>query len=268
MSVTIFQVDSFTDTPFRGNPAGVCLLTTPRPDAWMQRVAMEMNLSETAFLVPGEAGFDLRWFTPTVEVDLCGHATLAGAHVLWEQGLASPTDAIAFGTRSGPLGCRRLENGWIEMDFPAENVRKISTPRGLADALGAEPLYVGRNRMDLLVLLADADAVQHLAPDLAALARFDARGVIVTAPAAAGDGVDFVSRFFAPRAGVPEDPVTGSAHCALGPFWKRRLGGKKVLRGRQVSARAGLVEVEPSGRRVLLRGQAVTMLRCTLVGEK
>ena len=266
MPVTIFQVDAFTDTPFRGNPAGVCLLPAPRPEAWMQQVAAEMNVAETAFLVPEGAGYRLRWFTPTVEVDLCGHATLASAHTLWEQHLVPPGEAIAFETLSGTLTCRRVQNGQIEMDFPAEPPKRAQTPKGLVRALGLTPRYVGRNRMDLLVLLRDADLVRTLAPDLTRLAAVEARGVIVTAPADEGDDVDFVSRFFAPRAGVPEDPVTGSAHCALAPFWKKRLR-KKVLRGRQESARGGIVEVEPRKDRVLLRGQAVTVLRCALLGE-
>lgn len=266
MSTTLFQVDAFTDTRFRGNPAGVCLLPSRRPDPWMQQVANEMNLAETAFLVPEGGAYRLRWFTPTTEVDLCGHATLASAHVLWEQGLVPPGASVAFETKSGPLTCSRRADGWIEMDFPAEPVKRAQTPKGLVRALGLTPRYVGRNRMDVLVLLRDADLVRDLTPDLTRLAAVEARGIIVTAPADEGDDVDFVSRFFAPRVGVPEDAVTGSAHCALAPFWKKKLR-KKVMRGYQASPRGGLVEVEPRRDRVLLRGQAVTVLRCALLGE-
>ncbi len=264
MPVTLFQIDAFTRTPFKGNPAGVCLLPSPRPDAWMQDVAREMNLSETAFLVPRGGAYSLRWFTPTVEVDLCGHATLASAHSLWEQNLVPPDHAITFETKSGALVCRRRPDAWIEMDFPAVPVRRTRTPRGLVRALGMTPRYVATNGMDLLVLLRDADLVRNLDPDQTRLATVETRGVIVTAVADENDEADFVSRFFAPRVGVPEDPVTGSAHCALGPFWKSKLR-KKVLLGRQVSARGGLVEVEPKKDRVLLRGQAVTVLRCALL---
>ncbi len=267
MPVTLYQVDAFTDTPFRGNPAGVCLLPAPRAEAWMQDVAREMNVSETAFLVPRGDRFDLRWFTPMVEVDLCGHATLASAHALWERRLVSPDKTLVFETKSGPLTCRRAANGWIEMDFPAVPVKRTKTPKGLVRALGMTPKYVGANGMDLLVLLRDADLVRNLDPDLSRLTQVETRGVIVTAPADEGDDVDFVSRFFAPRVGVPEDPVTGSAHCALGPFWKNKLR-KKVLRGRQVSAREGIVEVEPRKDRVLLRGQAVTVMQVALLGEE
>lgn len=266
MPVTLFQIDAFTDTRFRGNPAGVCLLPAPRPESWMQSVANEMNLAETAFIVPEGGAYRLRWFTPLTEVDLCGHATLAGAHALWEQALVPPDAPIAFETHSGTLTCRRKGHGWIEMDFPAVPVKRAQTPKGLVRALGLTPRYVGRNGMDVLALLRDAELVRELTPDLTRLAEVEARGIIVTAQADEGDDVDFVSRFFAPRVGVPEDAVTGSAHCALAPFWKKRLR-KKVLRGRQLSARGGIVEVEPVRDRVLLRGQAVTVLRCGLLGE-
>ncbi len=259
MSLPLYQVDAFTHRPFAGNPAAVCLLPEPRDDAWQQAVAREMNLSETAFLIPAADGFTLRWFTPTAEVDLCGHATLAAAHVLWTTRRLDPAATARFHTRSGLLTARRAPGGWITMDFPAEPATPAEPPPGLAEALGARPAFVGRNRMDLLVELADAATVRRLTPRLDRLEAIDARGVIVTAPGD-DDHADFVSRFFAPRVGVPEDPVTGSAHCCLGPFWQQRLG-RPVLTGYQASARGGLVRVEPRGERVLLSGQAVTVLR-------
>ncbi len=259
MALTITQVDAFTSKPFGGNPAAVCLLPAPVDAAWMQRVAREMNLSETAFLVRRETGeFDLRWFTPAIEVDLCGHATLASAHVLWEE-RHLPQDATAvFHTRSGRLSAE-LRNGWIEMDFPAEPDEPTPAPDGLAAGLGAEPAYVGRNRFDYLVEVATQATLERLTPDFSRLAEIDTRGIIVTARAEA-DGIDFVSRFFAPRTGIDEDPVTGSAHCCLGPYWQRRLG-QDTFTARQVSERGGLVKVVVRGQRVTLSGQAVTVLR-------
>jgi len=262
MSMPIYQVDAFTDKPFAGNPAGVCLLGEERPDAWLQAVAREMNLSETAFLQPEGDGYRLRWFTPAVEVALCGHATLASAHVLWTEGRAGRDEPLRFHTRSGLLGAR-LEGNWIELDFPARPERPIDPPPGLAEALGVSPVYVGLNVDDLLVLVAKAATVRHLQPDIPALARLEARGIVVTAP---GDeaGIDFVSRFFAPAVGVPEDPVTGSAHCCLGPFWRARLGRDELV-GYQASARGGVVKVKVCGDRVKLLGQAVTVLRGELL---
>lgn len=271
MPIDIFQIDAFTDEPFAGNPAAVCLLSEPRSDAWMQRVAREMNLSETAFLQRRGEGFALRWFTPTHEVDLCGHATLASAHVLWSEGHLAKANAATFHTKSGVLQAWRedgREDGWIAMDFPAEPVEAAEAPLALRDALDADLRVVARNRMDVLVLLKSAEAVRALQPDLNRLAEVDTRGVIVTARADTGDR-DFVSRFFGPRVGVPEDPVTGSAHCALGPFWAERLG-KSYLVGQQVSERGGTVRVRldaPDASRVQLAGQAVTVLRAELVTE-
>jgi PhzF family phenazine biosynthesis protein len=261
MAVPIFVVDAFTDRPFAGNPAGVCPLDRPADEDWMQHVAAEMNLSETAFLVPEDDGHRLRWFTPTLEVVLCGHATLAGAHVLWETGRL-PADAPArFHTRSGLLTAARSGDG-ITLDFPAEMPTPCDPPAGLAEALGAKPKSVGRNRMDYLIELDSEAAVRRLRPDFARLAELPVRGVIVTG-LSAERAYDFVSRFFAPASGVNEDPVTGSAHCALGPFWAARLG-KSDLIGRQVSARGGVVRVGVRGERVLLGGRAVTVLRGTL----
>ena len=263
MTLTITQVDAFTNEPFSGNPAAVCLLPAPAEAKWMQKVAREMNLSETAFLVRRETGeFDQRWFTPVVEVDLCGHATLASAHVLWEEKHLPPDATAVFHTRSGRLSAG-LDNGWIEMDFPAESAESAPSPEGLAAALGAEPTYVGRNRFDYLVQVDTQATVQRLNPDFARLAEIDTRGIIVTARADA-HGIDFVSRFFAPRTGIDEDPVTGSAHCCLGPYWQSRLG-RDTFTARQVSERGGLLKVTVRGQRVALSGQAVTVLRGELL---
>lgn len=262
MSLVIYQVDAFTSAPFAGNPAGVCLLPGPADATWMQQVAQEMNLSETAFLVRGPDGFDLRWFTPTIEVALCGHATLASAHLLYEIGELPPTGTARFHTLSGLLTARLAEDR-IEMDFPAEPVQPAPAPPSLIEALGVQPLYVGRNRMDYLVQLGSEAAVRSLSPDMAALASLDVRGVIVTSPAD-GRRYDFVSRFFAPAAGIAEDPVTGSAHCALGPFWAERLG-KSKLEAYQASRRGGEMRVTLAGDRVLIAGQAVTVIRGELL---
>lgn len=259
----LYQVDAFTARPFAGNPAAVCLLDAPRDASWMQHVAAEMNLAETAFLMRSAAGgWDLRWFTPTVEVDLCGHATLASAHVLWEVGELPTRETARFHTRSGLLTADR-RGDLIELDFPAEPAVPTPPPGGLAEALGAEPLWVGQNRMDLLVELPSEAAVRALAPDLRQLAAFPVRGVIATARAEGGR-FDFVSRFFAPRSGVDEDPVTGSAHCCLGPFWRERLGKDELL-AYQASPRGGEVRVRVAGERVKLGGHAVTVLRGELV---
>ena len=258
MPLTITQVDAFTSEPFGGNPAAVCVLPAPADAVWMQKVAGEMNLSETAFLVRREAGgFDLRWFTPAVEVDLCGHATLASAHVLWEQGHLPPDVPAVFHTHSGRLSAQ-LRGGWIEMDFPTEPDEPAPVPDGLAAALGAEPIYVGRNRFDYLVEVDARATVERLAPDFSRLGEIDTRGIIVTARAESA-GCDFVSRFFAPRTGINEDPVTGSAHCCLGPYWQRRCG-QDTFTARQVSERGGLVKVAVRGERVALSGQAITVL--------
>jgi PhzF family phenazine biosynthesis protein len=259
----IVQVDAFTAEPFRGNPAAVCVLEADRPDAWMRAVAREMNLSETAFLRRSGDGWSLRWFTPAVEVDLCGHATLASAHVLWEDGFAGTAEALRFVTRSGELRAKR-ENGAIVLDVPARAATRNAPPAGLLNALGAADVVdVAYNRMDWLVELRDADAVRGLAPDLTALRRIDARGVIVTARADDGEH-DFVSRFFAPAVGVDEDPVTGSAHCCLAPWWAERLG-RTELAGYQASARGGTVRVRLRNERVDLIGRAVTVLRGELM---
>jgi PhzF family phenazine biosynthesis protein len=267
VSLPLFQVDAFTDEPFRGNPAAVCVLDAPRDDAWMLAVAAEMNLSETAFVVADEGsggGLPLRWFTPKMEVDLCGHATLATAHVLWESGTCSPDEPLRFATASGTLTCRLDRDETVWMDFPALPSEEIEEPVGLAAALGAAPVRVARNVHDHLVELADAASVCALTPDFDAIAAIETRAVVVTARADDGHA-DFVSRCFGPRVGIDEDPVTGSAHCALGPWWAARLG-RAALVGRQLSARGGVVRVEVGDERVRLGGRAVTVLRGELAG--
>jgi PhzF family phenazine biosynthesis protein len=258
MSLDLFQVDAFTDRPFTGNPAAVCLLDGPRDAAWMQDVAREMNLSETAFLHPTGDGFGLRWFTPAIEVELCGHATLASAHVLWETGTLDPAATARFHTLSGLLTAERVGE-WIALDFPAKRVEEVAPPEGLAEAIGAEPLFTGRSKFDYLLELASEEAVRATDPDHRRLASLPVRGIIVTARASTAP-FDFVSRFFAPGSGVDEDPVTGSAHCTLGPFWASRLGKDEML-AYQASARGGIVRVRVEGERVKLGGQAVTVLR-------
>ena len=259
-------IDAFTDVPFGGNPAAVCLLPAAEPwpsDAWLQNVAREMNLSETAFLTHRDGGeYELRWFTPAVEVALCGHATLASAHFLWESGANAP--ALTFHTRkSGALTAARTSNGEIELDFPAQPAVACAPPYGLLDALGVKAVAVARNPDDLLVEVATAADVRALKPDFAALAPVDCRGVIVTA-ASDDPRYDFVSRFFAPRAGVNEDPVTGSAHCCLAVWWGERFG-KTELTGFQASERGGAVRVRRDGSRVKLIGRAVTVSRGELL---
>lgn len=266
MGQPITQVDAFTAEPFRGNPAAVCVLPAARDAGWMQLVAREMNLSETAFLVRrADGSYDLRWFTPAVEVDLCGHATLASAHALWESGELAAEAQARFHTRSGLLTAERLADGWIELDFPATVPAEGEVPAELATALGITPRRVLRSHFDYLVEVNDETAVRALAPDFGVLRRLQVRGVIVTARAETAP-YDFVSRFFAPGAGIDEDPVTGSAHCALAPYWAPLLG-KQEFRAYQASARGGELRVRLAGDRVKLAGQARTMLRGELVEE-
>jgi len=266
MTIEIWQVDAFTDRAFAGNPAGVCILPEARDTRWYQLVAAEMNLSETAFLHPKDDGFELRWFTPLTEVDLCGHATLASAHLLWERGLLSPGDQARFETRSGLLTADRDEaSRWIYLDFPSTPPAACDPPHDFARTLGTQPLWVGASEYDLVVEVLDGHAVRNLDPDMNALARLPYRGIIVTANGEGESGnPDFVSRFFGPACGVPEDPVTGSAHCALGPFWGGRLGKTKMV-ACQLSRRGGVVRVELAGNRVRLGGQAVTILHAVLL---
>lgn len=262
--VRIYQIDAFAERPFEGNPAAVCLLDTRADEPWMRSVAAEMNLSETAFVHGLDDGFGLRWFTPVAEVELCGHATLASAHALWENGDLQPDDEARFHTMSGLLTARRTGEE-IELDFPARPAAPRDEPPELAEALGASPKTVAGNRVDLLVELESESAVRGLDPDFEALRGLRVRGVIVTSEADPGP-YDFVSRFFAPALGIDEDPVTGSAHCVLGPFWSARLG-RDQLTGYQASRRGGCVRVRMAGDRVRLGGRAVTVLRGELVGS-
>ena len=264
MSQRIYVVDAFTDRAFAGNPAAVCVLTGRRDDAWRRDVAREMNLSETAFLEKrGDGSYTLRWFTPAVEIDLCGHATLAGAHILWETGELAASEPARFHTRSGALSAIK-KGQWIEMDFPAEPEKPAEAPPELLEALGVTPVYTGRNRFDYLVEVDGEQTVRNLSPDMTRLKKVDMRGVIVTSRSRSA-GFDFVSRFFAPAVGVDEDPVTGSSHCCLGPYWGAKLG-KSSLSAFQASARGGILRVGLRGDRVLIGGQAVTVLRAELVG--
>jgi PhzF family phenazine biosynthesis protein len=266
MSLTIYQVDAFTNKPFAGNPAAVCILPQPGDAQWMQQVATEMNLSETAFLYKQEDGFSLRWFTPAVEVDLCGHATLASAHILWEAGHLQANQQARFFTRSGLLTAER-KGDWIEMDFPAKLAEQTDAPPNLLRALGisAQQIqYIGKNVFDYLVEVATEDIVRSIQPDFPLLSAVQARGVMVTSRAST-PGYDFVSRFFAPQVGVNEDPVTGSAHSCLTPYWSQKLGKQEMV-AYQASPRGGILRVHASGDRVQLGGQAVTVLRGEFLG--
>ncbi len=262
MRIPIRTVDAFSEVPFKGNPAAVCLLDEAREAEWMQGVAREMNLSETAFLVPGEGGFDLRWFTPAAEVDLCGHATLASAHVLWEEGRLAEDEPAVFFTRSGRLGAAR-RGEWIELDFPAVPPRPAPAPGWLEEVLRCRPLCFAESSLYPLAEVGSEDDLRRLDPDLVRLAGLVDTGLIVTCGAASAEH-DFVSRFYAPALGIDEDPVTGSAHCVLGPFWAERLG-RDALTAYQASPRGGVVRVRVAGERVFLGGRAVTVLRGELV---
>ncbi len=262
MGFQLFQVDAFTDRPFTGNPAAVCLLTEERPDSWLQSVAEEMNLAETAFVMRRDGGFGLRWFTPTVEVDLCGHATLASAHALWETGTIAQDEPACFWTKSGLLTCTR-DGEWIEMDFPALLTESVAPPAGMLEAVGVDATFVGRSRFDYLVEVSSEEAVRNAAPDFPKLKEVATRGVIVTSKSFTGN-YDFVSRFFAPAAGIDEDPATGSSHCCLAPYWAEKLGKTEMI-GFQASRRTGVVKVRHSGDRVVLGGRAVTVLSGELV---
>ncbi|WP_425800953.1 PhzF family phenazine biosynthesis protein [Desulfitobacterium sp. Sab5] len=258
----IYQVDAFTDKPFSGNPAAICVLDSRGDADWMQMVAQEMNLSETAFLYKEADGYNLRWFTPTVEEELCGHATLASAHILWQEGYINKDQAVKFYTRSGLLTAAKRD-GWIELNFPQEQDTEIMAPKNLLQALGIEAKYIGKNRLDYIVEVESEMMVRAIEPNLALLATVSARGVIVTSVSDDKE-FDFVSRFFAPRDGILEDPVTGSAHCCLGPYWMQRLG-KSELMAYQASKRGGIVKVQVTGDRVLLGGRAVTLFKGDLL---
>jgi PhzF family phenazine biosynthesis protein len=258
MPIRIVQVDAFTNQPFAGNPAAVCVLPAAPAECWMRNVAREMNLSETAFLVPQDGGYGLRWFTPAVEVDLCGHATVASAHVLWQDGHLPPGRQARFHTRSGLLTADQ-QGDWIELDFPAKIAAAAEAPPELLPALGVKQAqFVGKNAFDFLVEVDSEETLRSLAPNHSTLRKLPVRGIIVTARSASPE-FDFVSRFFAPGSGIDEDPVTGSAHTALGPYWAARLG-KSEFTAFQASARGGVVRVRLKGDRVMLGGQAVTVM--------
>jgi PhzF family phenazine biosynthesis protein len=268
VTLPVFQVDAFTARAFAGNPAVVCFPGEPRDADWMQRVAREMHAAATAFVwvsdtgqtpaAPAAGAYTLRWFSPAVELQLCGHGTLSAAHVLWETREVRCEDPVHFQTHSGRLVATR-RGDWIELDFPATPDEPAPLPPGLAEALGATPRYVGKSRFDYLVELDSVEAIRGLRPDFARLRAVPARGVIATSQADE-PGVDFVSRFFAPSAGIDEDHVTGSAHCCLAPFWSRRLA-KKSFVAHQLSSRGGVVKLSLDGDRVRLAGQAVTVMR-------
>lgn len=260
----IDQIDAFTDAPFMGNPAAVCLLPEFPSDAWMQSLATEMNLSETAFLVRDRNWFRLRWFTPKVEVELCGHATLASAHFLWETGELEPRSSALFDTVSGTLKADRRSD-WIEMDFPSEPPETVGAAPSLLESLGVDAVYVGKNRFDYLVEVSSEREVRDLEPDLGGLAAETERGVIVTSRSD-DPRFDIVSRFFAPAVGVDEDPVTGSAHCCLGPYWSQRLGVGELV-GFQASERGGVVRMNQQGDRIVIAGQAITVFRAELSAD-
>ncbi len=265
MSLPVFLVDAFTNTAFAGNAAAVCILDEPRDDAWLLHAAAEMNQAATAFLVPQDDGYQLRWFSAKVELELCGHGTLASAHTLWEQGYLSSDAQVRFFTRKAGVLTARRAGEWIELNFPAKLEEAVETPAILTESLGVTPRYVGKSQLDYVVELASEEAVRTLQPRFEQLATLPARGVIVTAAATdPAQGYDFVSRFFCPSVGINEDPVTGSAHCALSPFWSKRLG-RAQLTGYQASTRGGIVRVSFDGDRVHLGGQAVTVLRGQLL---
>lgn len=249
-----YLANAFTDRPFKGNPAVVCFLEYPKTDNWMQSVAAEMGVSETAFLIRQGDGYNLRWFTPKVEVELCGHATLASAFVLYQTGWAKTDQTIRFYTKSGILSAAWTDE-WITMDFPATPESRDAAPDGLFQALQVEGEYAGKTKFDLLIEVRSEEIVRQMKPDFAALSEIPARGVIVTSRADSRE-VDFVSRFFCPRLGIDEDPVTGSAHCCLGPYWAKKLHNNELI-ARQLSERGGTLRLSIKDERVYLSGQAV-----------
>ncbi len=258
----IFHVDTFTFRPFQGNPAGVCILTHPKVDSWMLNIAAEMNLPETSFIIRSANGYNLRWFTPTAEVDLSGRGTLASAHIIWEAGLAREEESIVFQTKSGTLTCQRRDDS-IVMDFPLLPERQADPPAALVRSIGTPGVYVGLCGQDILVEVGSEQAVQEIRPDYSAMLELPMRGVIVTGRADTQE-FDFVSRFFAPKIGIEEDDVTGSTHCCLASYWSKRLG-KNELVARQVSERGGVVGMRVAGERVELLGEAITVMKGDIV---
>ena len=260
MKQQIIQVDAFTDRPFTGNPAAVCVLSSPQDEGWMQSVAKEMNLSETAFLLEQEREYSLRWFTPTTEVPLCGHATLASAHVLWTGGYASTGQELKFATKSGVLTAKYRDD-WIELNFPVNRSQDIPPITKLGDALGVPLKTVSYNSLGYLVEVASPRQVRQLQPNFSLLKQLPISNVIVTSKAEADSKYDFISRFFAPGLGIDEDPVTGAAHCCLAPYWRERLQKDRFL-AYQASSRGGTVEINYDGSdRVFLAGQAITVMQ-------
>jgi PhzF family phenazine biosynthesis protein len=263
MSMKLFTVDAFTNRPFTGNPAAVVPLESPLDPHRMQLIAAEMNLSETAFVHRlHHDRFSLRWFTPQVEVDLCGHATLATAHILWQTGQLAPDATAHFETRSGTLTARRLAEDWIELDFPAQLVTPLPLDPHLEKILGHRPIAMAKGGDDLIVELSTPKILRSLHPDFAAIARLPYRGLVVTS-ISDDSHYDFISRFFAPAVGINEDPVTGSAHCALAPYWSAKFNKTDML-AHQSSPRGGTMRVQLQGPRVKLAGQAVTIYDATL----
>jgi predicted PhzF superfamily epimerase YddE/YHI9 len=263
MSLPLFHVDAFTSSPFAGNAAAVCILDEPREDVWLQQVASEMNLAATAFLYAQDDGYRLRWFSAKVELELCGHGTLASAHTLWDQGYLSPDAQARFFTRGGFLTAKR-DGDWIELNFPAKLEQALEIQPIIRESLGVTPLYVGKSQLDYLVEVESEAVVRSLQPDFGKMVTLPARGVIVTAATSDSSEYDFVSRFFCPSVGINEDPVTGSAHCVLSPFWSKRLG-REQLTGYQASTRGGTVRVRFDCDRVHIGGQALTVLRGALL---
>jgi PhzF family phenazine biosynthesis protein len=260
--IEIYQVDAFTNEPYKGNPAAVCILKEQREDQWMQKVAMEMNLSETAFILRQQDGFSLRWFTPSMEIDLCGHATLASAHALWSCGYLNEKEEIKFFTKSGLLTAQYKE-GWIQLNFPALYVTECPAPEELLKAIRVKPVYTGKSKSNYIIEVESEDIIRTLQPDFTELLKIDMHGVIVTSRSASAE-YDFVSRFFAPEIGIFEDPVTGSAHCTLATYWSEKLG-KTSFNAYQASERGGVLKVTLDGERVYLCGQAVTVLKGNLL---
>jgi len=257
--IPTYHVDSFAERPFEGNPAAVCLTDESKPAAWLQAVAAEMNLSATAFVRPLESGFELRWFAPKSELELCGHGTLAAAHIVWATGNAANGERIRFHTKSGVLTCEQA-SGFIELDFPSTPIIPEESSNALVEAIGIEPSFSGRTKFDKFLLFDSEDAIRNMNPDFDKLASIPGtRGIIVTS-LSKDPRFDFVSRFFSPSIGLNEDPVTGSAHCALAPFWSTRLG-KSAMTGFQASRRGGTVRVTPNGDRVILGGKAITVMQ-------
>lgn len=263
----IFQVDAFTDEAFKGNPAGVCILDQIKSDSWMQSLANEMNLSETAFLSRNNDVFDLRWFTPKTEVTLCGHATLASAHILWEERLIASDREAIFHTKSGLLKATKGIDLWIELDFPARFIKKAENQEVLNMAFNITPNYIGRfstpNGDLYLIEVSDEEVVKSISPNFELLSNSDAKAIIITSISNSND-YDFVSRFFAPGVGINEDPVTGSAHCSLAPYWSKKLG-KRELIGFQASSRTGIIRCIWNNERVDLKGKAVTVFKGELL---